>query len=609
MSATGQRPSPGRAALARSAGALGCVVLLAALVDLQALALALPLALTLRVQPARIPRAAELGVYLLLLVGLGAAIRALGDAPGGLPAEIAAGALLISASRAFFVPTVLAKGGDVTAVLIASAALAVQRQPLVELGPAIAGALALATLARDPMFGTRDDTARSAPRAAARGRRVAWASATALLVGALAVGGGVSWLVPRATYAVARRVALRAYDRPRSGFDDALTLGDAKEILESDKVVLRLTGDEVSYLRGKVYQTFDGAQWLGLASLTPPTSASLRVPLAPAKRIHVEATSEHAVLLAPLGFVVPGTRTRADGLTHGAKRASWDAAKAEGFALGAPVADDVELPRAHRAELLALAAEWTAGATSDPERLEAIEARLRAYRYTLRRESFTGSALHDFLFVHKAGHCELFATAFALLARAAGIPARVIGGYRVAERASGEGYVVRERHAHAWVEAYAATRTALPAWRTWDPTPPSAFLRRPSPLEVALLSAEALLDGLGKPRALAALGVLVALGVVAWLAVRRVRARRARLAAPVVPIHPELERLEAHLAARGVRRDRAEGLYAFAERLEGGGDALAARAVRACAALRYGHEGTPEDLRDLVSARLASDAP
>ncbi len=68
-------------------------------------------------------------------------------------------------------------------------------------------------------------------------------------------------------------------------------------------------------------------------------------------------------------------------------------------------------------------------------------------------------------------------------------------------------------------------------------------------------------------------------------------------------------------AARGPPRDARcpAGPRRGALRVRGaprdpGGDDLAARAVRACAALRYGHEGTSEELRALVSARLASDA-
>lgn len=586
------RPTSGawRVALARCSGALACVLLLATLVDLRALALALPLALTLRAHPARISRVAELGIYLLVLVGLSGATRVLGDLPGGLPAEVAFGAFLLTASRAFLVPSVVAKGGDVAAVILASAALAVQGHRIAELAPAIAAAIALATLARDPSFGSGST-------------RLALGSAAGLLVASLGVGAVASRLVPRATYAVARRLATHIYDRPRAGFDEHLTLGDAQEILESDKVVLRVTGDEVDYLRGKVYQSFDGAQWFGLTSLTPPTSASPPAPVTPPKRVHVEAVTPHRVLLAPLDFVVPGTRTRSDGLSHGGKRTSWDAVKVEGSALSAPSAEDLELPTTHREALVALATEWTATATTDAERLEALEARLHAYRYTLRREKFEGSALSDFLFVQRAGHCELFASAFALLARAVGIPARVIGGYRVLEqRGAGEGYVVRDLHAHAWVEAYSASRSAPATWRTWDPTPPSAFLRRPSALELALTSLETLLDGLAKPSSLAVVALGGALSVAAWAAWRRARTRRARLAAVTVPIHPELARLEAHLAARGVVRARAEGLYAFAGRLEGGGDEHAARAVRACAALRYGQEGTADDLRALVSA-------
>jgi hypothetical protein len=79
----------------------------------------------------------------------------------------------------------------------------------------------------------------------------------------------------------------------------------------------------------------------------------------------------------------------------------------------------------------------------------------------------------DFLVNVKQGHCERYATALALMLRSVGIPARVIKGYRGAE-SEGEGsYVVRHRHAHAWVEI----RTPQPDepevyhWRALDPTP------------------------------------------------------------------------------------------------------------------------------------------
>ncbi|MEN8200264.1 MAG: transglutaminase-like domain-containing protein [Thermodesulfobacteriota bacterium] len=73
----------------------------------------------------------------------------------------------------------------------------------------------------------------------------------------------------------------------------------------------------------------------------------------------------------------------------------------------------------------------------------------------------------NFLLHRKRGHCELFATATALLLREASIPSRYITGYAVSEKSLlGQGYIIRNRHAHAWVEAYIQGQ-----WLSIDTTP------------------------------------------------------------------------------------------------------------------------------------------
>jgi hypothetical protein len=67
------------------------------------------------------------------------------------------------------------------------------------------------------------------------------------------------------------------------------------------------------------------------------------------------------------------------------------------------------------------------------------------------------------------GHCEYFATAGVLLLRNAGWPARYAVGYAVQERA-GKGFIVRQRHAHAWCLVYYHG-----AWQDFDPTPAAWF--------------------------------------------------------------------------------------------------------------------------------------
>ncbi|MFM8331104.1 MAG: transglutaminase-like domain-containing protein [Candidatus Methylumidiphilus sp.] len=78
-----------------------------------------------------------------------------------------------------------------------------------------------------------------------------------------------------------------------------------------------------------------------------------------------------------------------------------------------------------------------------------------------------GDALEHFLYRHHAGHCEYFATATALLLRAAAVPTRYATGYAVQEYDAGsQVFLVRQRHAHAWAEAYING-----AWRVLDYTP------------------------------------------------------------------------------------------------------------------------------------------
>jgi hypothetical protein len=81
--------------------------------------------------------------------------------------------------------------------------------------------------------------------------------------------------------------------------------------------------------------------------------------------------------------------------------------------------------------------------------------------------------LDEFLFVRRAGHCELFASALAVMLRSRGVAARVVGGFRGGEvrvDPMDAPYVaVRESDAHAWVEAWFDSE----GWLPLDPTPGS----------------------------------------------------------------------------------------------------------------------------------------
>jgi hypothetical protein len=75
--------------------------------------------------------------------------------------------------------------------------------------------------------------------------------------------------------------------------------------------------------------------------------------------------------------------------------------------------------------------------------------------------------LGNFLLDEKTGFCEYYATATTLLLRYMQIPSRYAIGYAVVEKSNLEDkYIVRDRHAHAWAEAYVGGR-----WVTVDTTP------------------------------------------------------------------------------------------------------------------------------------------
>ncbi len=118
-----------------------------------------------------------------------------------------------------------------------------------------------------------------------------------------------------------------------------------------------------------------------------------------------------------------------------------------------------------------LADEWTGKLTSTHEIATTIESNLKQrFSYSLDVDfSRSSDHLTRFLTVEKAGHCEYFATAMVLMLRTRGIPARVVNGYATDEwvQSGGGYYIVRQEHAHSWVEAFFPNA----GWITFDPTP------------------------------------------------------------------------------------------------------------------------------------------
>ncbi|MBT0961495.1 transglutaminase TgpA family protein [Denitromonas iodatirespirans] len=103
--------------------------------------------------------------------------------------------------------------------------------------------------------------------------------------------------------------------------------------------------------------------------------------------------------------------------------------------------------------------------------------------YTLRPPRLGLDTADAFLFDTRQGFCEHFASAFVVLMRAAGVPARVVTGYQGGEiNPFDNTLVVRQSDAHAWAEVWLAGE----GWRRIDPTAAAAPLRIDGGLAAAL---------------------------------------------------------------------------------------------------------------------------
>jgi hypothetical protein len=82
--------------------------------------------------------------------------------------------------------------------------------------------------------------------------------------------------------------------------------------------------------------------------------------------------------------------------------------------------------------------------------------------------------LEAFVARDRAGYCQQFSGAMALMLRMGGVPARVASGFTTGDKDKSSGdYVVEDINAHSWVEAYFPTI----GWVPFDPTPAAAPAR------------------------------------------------------------------------------------------------------------------------------------
>lgn len=335
---------------------------------------------------------------------------------------------------------------------------------------------ALAALQRLSEFESRD--ARHAPPA---WRRVigVWR----LIAIGLPLALAAFWLFPRIATPL-WGVPDRALARP--GLSDEMSPGGWLDLMSDDTPALRVTFIGATpptaqmYWRGAVLWNFDGRSWTQAGWLRglPPAAVTHA---APAWRytLEVEPTDRRLLPALDLASTTPTTAARAlDHVLHVPRPLNaltrWQMQSAPVARFEPQLATSLRqlalrLPDGYNPRTRALAQAWRREAGGDDAAIVARALRwVRAeFAYTLDTPLPGRDAVDEFLFQQKAGYCEHFSSAFVVLMRAAGIPARVVTGYVGGHRNRyGDYWLVRRSDAHAWAEVWLPQR----GWTRVDPT-------------------------------------------------------------------------------------------------------------------------------------------
>ncbi|MGH8618808.1 MAG: transglutaminase TgpA family protein [Burkholderiales bacterium] len=271
-----------------------------------------------------------------------------------------------------------------------------------------------------------------------------------------------------------------------SGLSDSMSPGTLSRLILSDSVAFRVKfvdrvpNAPLLYWRGPILWDFDGTTWT--APRIPYLLKREFVPLGAqvSYSVTVEPHNNRWLFALDLPMKTPPRAfmtTDYQLLWPGpvVSRVRYDMTSALEYRTGADetsyeVRRGRQLPAGLNPRTAELARELRAQAGSDREYINAV---LRYFReqpfsYTLEPPLLEGPHPVDrFLFETRAGFCEHYASAFTVMVRAAGIPARVVTGYQGGEvNPVGDYMIVRQADAHAWSEVWLGED----GWVRVDPT-------------------------------------------------------------------------------------------------------------------------------------------
>lgn len=294
-------------------------------------------------------------------------------------------------------------------------------------------------------------------------------------------------ILPRTSYPIL--TFLNRPEKARSGFTDNVRLGQVSDIQEDERIIFRATMEKVDesvlYWRGITLDHFDGISWRGpKRAYYSASRGSSPVGQRINQTIYLEPYENSSLfgLDKPVHMDLRAVR-KYDDLTFAVPSYIERRVRYTVFSIISDTVPEgaidrqkyLQLPRLLSSRIVSFAREFAV-----PDDAEATIRRVAdhlnsdRYTYSLKGLPLTKNPLESFLFDSRSGNCEYFASAMAVLLRVNNIPSRIVGGYRGGYyNEMGNYYLVPQKYAHVWVEAFIDGK----GWVRYDPTPaaPEAF--------------------------------------------------------------------------------------------------------------------------------------
>ncbi|MCX7739294.1 MAG: DUF3488 and transglutaminase-like domain-containing protein [Hydrogenothermaceae bacterium] len=288
------------------------------------------------------------------------------------------------------------------------------------------------------------------------------------------------FLIPRTNYPMLN--ILSQQPKGKAGFSDEVSLGEVSSIQENNGVAMRVAMENIGeiYIRGITFNKFDGKRWEN----TVPDSLRFKREFSLSKKItytaYLEPTYENYLFTIDIPYRVDLGKFNKDYYPYLRKDLTFTTTMPISQRVmykGWSILSDRYYEETATEYYLLLPEVLSESVLDYGRKLKGKDSyetatnilrELYRYQYSLSDLPVGENQVEEFLFKKKKGNCEYFATAMVIMLRINGIPSRVVGGYKTnTYNDIGKYYLVKQKDAHLWVEAYIDNY-----WIRFDPTPP-----------------------------------------------------------------------------------------------------------------------------------------